>query len=47
MYSNCEKIQAMANSMIGKFEKYWSVVHGFMAMAVVLDPRFKMKLIEY
>lgn len=47
MYSNCEKIRAMADSMIGKFEKYWSVVHGFMAMAAVLDPRFKMKLIEY
>ncbi|KAL9437072.1 hypothetical protein AB3S75_023001 [Citrus x aurantiifolia] len=37
----------MADSMIGKSEKYWSVVHGFMAMAAVLDPRFKMKLIEY
>ena len=47
MYSNCEKIQVMANSMIRKFEKYYSVVHGFMAMAAVLDPRFKMKLIKY
>ena len=47
MYSNCEKIRVMTDSMIGKFEKYWSIVHGFMAMAAVLDPRFKMKLIEY
>ena len=33
--------------MIGKFEKYWSVVHGFMAMVAVLDPGFKMKLIQH
>ncbi|KAL5538055.1 hypothetical protein UlMin_045842 [Ulmus minor] len=30
-----------------KFLKYWDVTHGIMAVASILDPRYKMKLIEY
>ncbi|KGN44253.1 hypothetical protein Csa_016011 [Cucumis sativus] len=30
-----------------RYEKYWSVIHGVLAIATVLDPRFKMRLIEF
>nr|XP_028957589.1 zinc finger BED domain-containing protein RICESLEEPER 2-like [Malus domestica] len=45
--SRRDEIKNMARSMIEKFDKYWSVIHGIMAVATVLDPRFKMRLIEY
>lgn len=32
--------------MIEKVEKYWNATRGIMAVATVLDPRFKMKFIE-
>ena len=32
----------MARSMVAKFEKYWSDIPGVMAVAAVLDPRYKM-----
>ncbi|KAK3212299.1 hypothetical protein Dsin_017005 [Dipteronia sinensis] len=38
--------EIMASKMETKFEKYWDVIHGIMVVATVLDPRFKMKLIE-
>ncbi|GAV88547.1 Dimer_Tnp_hAT domain-containing protein/DUF4413 domain-containing protein [Cephalotus follicularis] len=37
----------MANKMLVKFEKYWDAVRGIMAVACVLDPRYKMCLLEY
>lgn len=42
-----EAIRNMYSKMIGKFNKYWLVIHGIMGIAVVLDPRYKMKLLEY
>ena len=36
----------MVSRMISKFEKYWSVIYGVLAIATILDPRFKMRLIE-
>nr|KAJ0195264.1 hypothetical protein LSAT_V11C700377110 [Lactuca sativa] len=29
-----------------KFNKYWSIIHGIMGMAAVLDPRYKLKFVE-
>ncbi|XP_023742636.1 zinc finger BED domain-containing protein RICESLEEPER 2 [Lactuca sativa] len=41
------EIKLMAANMIAKFDQYWSLIHGVLAIATILDPRFKMKLIEY
>ncbi|KAK3211840.1 hypothetical protein Dsin_016546 [Dipteronia sinensis] len=41
------EIQTMARSMIAKFEKYWSDIPGVMAVAAVLDPRYKMLRVEF
>ncbi|XP_026440579.1 zinc finger BED domain-containing protein RICESLEEPER 2-like [Papaver somniferum] len=40
-------IKEMAYEMIENFEEYWFVINGVMAVAIMLDPRFKMKLIEF
>ena len=37
----------MASSMLKKFEKYRDVVHGMMAIAAILDPRYKMTLVQF
>ncbi|KAL5546104.1 hypothetical protein UlMin_005791 [Ulmus minor] len=37
----------MAFDMMEKLDKYWKVVHGIMAVAVILDPRFRMRLILF
>ncbi|XP_060966946.1 zinc finger BED domain-containing protein RICESLEEPER 2 [Cannabis sativa] len=39
--------EILALNMMDKFEQYWTSIHGILAIATVLDPRFKMKLIEY
>jgi len=40
-------IQQMASNMVVKFEKYWSEIHRVMGVAIVLDPQYKLKLLEY
>ncbi|KAE8733017.1 hypothetical protein F3Y22_tig00001644pilonHSYRG00324 [Hibiscus syriacus] len=42
-----EVIKAMGERMLVKFDKYWSVIHGVMGVAVILDPRYKFKMMEY
>ncbi|KAF1878094.1 hypothetical protein Lal_00022753 [Lupinus albus] len=36
----------MAEKMMTKFERYWSVIHDIMGVVIVLDPRYKMALLE-
>ncbi|KAF7152510.1 hypothetical protein RHSIM_Rhsim01G0179800 [Rhododendron simsii] len=45
----CENfvVSEMALKMIEKYDKYWENSHGFLGVAAMLDPRFKMSLIEY
>ena len=37
----------MAKSMLAKFNSYWANVSVVMAVAAILDPRYKMKLLEF
>ncbi|XP_031127523.1 zinc finger BED domain-containing protein RICESLEEPER 2-like [Ipomoea triloba] len=40
-------IANIAKSMLAKFDKYWEVVHGILAVANVLDPRYKLGVIQF
>jgi len=37
----------MAAKMVAKFDKYWSGIHGIVGVAAVLDPRYKMTVLEF
>jgi hypothetical protein len=39
-------IRKMSAAMIAKFDKYWTDIHGLMAVAVILDPRLKMTMLH-
>lgn len=45
--SEHEFIRLMARPMKEKFDKYWGESCLILAMAVVLDPRYKMAYVEY
>jgi len=45
--STCDVIQGMATNMVLKFDKYWGLINGLMAIGIVLDPRYKMTLLNY
>ncbi|CAN1240275.1 Putative AC transposase [Linum grandiflorum] len=40
-------IVAMAERMSAKFSKYWTDIHLLLTVAVVLDPAYKLELIDY
>ncbi|KAG5533345.1 hypothetical protein RHGRI_027517 [Rhododendron griersonianum] len=40
-------IREMAKRMVEKFDKYWSVVHGVVGVSAVLDPRYKINVLEF
>jgi hypothetical protein len=40
------RIEEMFRQMKEKFDKYWSDVHGLLAVATVLDPRFKLHMLK-
>ena len=45
--STHEFLAAIANKMNGKFDKYWSEYNLYLSCAVILDPRCKVKFVEY
>ncbi|KAK0591497.1 hypothetical protein LWI29_002841 [Acer saccharum] len=47
LISRYSEIQEMARGMIAKFDKYWRDIPGVMAVAVALDPRYKMLLVDF
>jgi hypothetical protein len=44
--SSVPKVEEMSTKMKEKFNKYWSDVHGLMAVAAILDPRYKLHLLN-
>ncbi|KAL6137940.1 hypothetical protein ACLB2K_063229 [Fragaria x ananassa] len=46
LQSDFSEVVEMAKKMEEKFEKYWGVI-GTIAIATILDPRYKLKLIEF
>ena len=40
-------VRKMALRMWGKFEKYWSDFSPIMAIAAVMDPRYKFQLVSF
>ncbi|KAK2638151.1 hypothetical protein Ddye_025946 [Dipteronia dyeriana] len=44
--SPIEETRRMALSMAEKFDTYWTDFYGIMVVATILDPRYKMKVIE-
>lgn len=47
LVSEQREVRLMAQKMSARFDKYWTTIHGMMALATILDPRYKMHLIEY
>jgi hypothetical protein len=45
--SNDSFVASMANSMKEKFYKYWEMSNTALAVACFLDPRYKMKVVEF
>ena len=45
--STNDVIRSMAFRMLEKFDNYWNVIHGVMAVATILDPRYKIELLKY
>jgi hypothetical protein len=44
--SDNPKVEEMSIKMKEKFNKNWSDVHGLMVVAAVLDPRYKLQLLN-
>ena len=42
-----EVIHKMTMKMLDKYDKYWGVVHEIMGVTSILDPRYKMSLVEF
>ena len=40
-------ISKVAESMLSKFNSYWVNVNVVMVVTAILDPRYKMKLLEF
>jgi hypothetical protein len=47
MMSKFDKYWGDTNLMMSKFDKYWGDTNLMMSIAAVLDPRYKMKLINF
>ncbi|XP_020253505.1 zinc finger BED domain-containing protein RICESLEEPER 2-like [Asparagus officinalis] len=47
MKSDDQHIKSMANDMKIKFDKYWECYSVILSFAVILDPRYKVKYVEF
>ena len=44
--SASDVIRRMTFKMLEKFDCYWNMIHGVMVVATILDPRYKIELLE-
>jgi len=47
MFSNNLNLKKMGTAMMEKFNKYWEEKNNVMVVATILDPRYKMRYIEW
>ena len=47
MKDDDEYVKLIATKMYKKFEKYWSEYNVLLAIACILDPRYKMQFVEF
>ena len=45
--SDVPVVREMVGQMIMKFDKYWAQFHGILVISVIIDPKFKMQLVNY
>ena len=45
--SSDQHLKTMGTAMMGKFNKYWEEKNNLMVLATILDPRYKLKYIEW
>ncbi|CAN6334963.1 unnamed protein product [Urochloa humidicola] len=46
-HSDNSFVAAMAKPMLEKFEKYWGIANKLLTFDTILDPRYKLKSVEY
>jgi hypothetical protein len=47
LHSENAMIKEMAKKMVEKYDKYWAVIHGVVGVSAVLDPRYKINVLEF
>ena len=45
--SSSDVIRSMTFKILEKLDCYWNVIHGIMVVTTILDPRYKIELLEY
>ena len=40
-------VKLLASRMLENFDNYWSNINGILSIAIVLDPRYKLKLLQF
>ncbi|KAH7856657.1 hypothetical protein Vadar_003977 [Vaccinium darrowii] len=46
LYDENAVVREMVKRMVDKFDKYWAVIHGVVGVSSVLDPRYKLNVLE-
>ncbi|KAH7849552.1 hypothetical protein Vadar_019524 [Vaccinium darrowii] len=47
LYDENAVVREMTKRMVDKFDKYWAVIHSIVGVSSVLDPRYKLNVLEF